>query len=315
MPSQAAPTPMQSAENVISVFSDVYEGIAGTNFNPGWGQSTIMTGEMIDGNNMLLYTGLDYQGIELGSSQDVSEMTYLHIDFWSANSTALNTYLISPGAEKAKALNVPTMGWSGIDIPLSDFAGVDLTNVIQFKFDGNGDIYLDNIYFYKDDGNVNSGPSLPLTFENGETLIAFDNGAFVRNIDNPDMNGNSSAKVLEFNKIVGSAWYSGMVFDESLRTTPLIDLSKGTVFTLKIWSPKAGINVRFQLEGGAAPAYEVFQTLETANQWVTMTFDFTSQVNASDTYPRFSLFPDFDTSNQNPVAEAAIYYIDDITQQ
>jgi len=87
------------------------------------------------------------------------------------------------------------------------------------------------------------------------------------------------------------------------------------VFTVKIWSPTAGINVRFQLEGGAAPAYEVFQTVSAANEWVTLTFDFTSQVNASDTYPKFSLFPDFDTSNQDPVSVEAIYYIDDITQQ
>jgi hypothetical protein len=42
---------------------------------------------------------------------------------------------------------VPTTGWTSIDIPLSAFAPVNLSDVIQLKFDGNGDIWLDNIYF------------------------------------------------------------------------------------------------------------------------------------------------------------------------
>jgi hypothetical protein len=163
---------------------------------------------------------------------------------------------------------------------------------------------------------MNDEPTLPLTFEDGVLpFIAFDGGATAAVIDNPDMAGNTSAKVLEFKKVVGSEWYSGVVFDESLRATPLFDLANGTIVTFKIWSPKAGVTLRCQLEGGAAPAYEVFQTIDTANEWITMTFDFTSQVNSTDTYPRIAIFPDFDTSNQNPVAEEAIYYIDDITQQ
>ena len=98
----------------------------------------------------MLYSGLNYQGLQLGSAQDVSGMNYLHLDFWSGNSDALNAFLISGGpVETAYALSVPTSGWVSIDIPLSDFAPVNLVDVIQFKFDGNGDIYLDNIYFKK----------------------------------------------------------------------------------------------------------------------------------------------------------------------
>jgi hypothetical protein len=59
-------------------------------------------------------------------------------------------YLISPGpVEKFKALTVPTSsGWNSIEILLSDFSPVNLANVFQMKFDGNGTIYLDNIYFH-----------------------------------------------------------------------------------------------------------------------------------------------------------------------
>ncbi|MDN3677283.1 hypothetical protein QWY90_08140 [Flavobacterium paronense] len=148
-PTVAAPTPTVSAGNVISVFSNAYTNIAGTNLNPNWGQATIVTQPVIAGNTTLKYAGLNYQGIQLGSSQNVSAMTFLHIDYWTANSTSLNTYLISTGpVEKSKVLTVPTAGWQSVEIPLSDFSPVNLSDVIQLKFDGNGDIHLDNIYFH-----------------------------------------------------------------------------------------------------------------------------------------------------------------------
>lgn len=148
-PTIAAPTPTLPAANVISVFSDAYTNIA-SNLNPSWGQATVVTQVPIASNNTLRYGGLNYQGLEFGVSQNLSTMTTLHIDYYSANSTSLNTYLISPGpVEKAKALTVPTSaGWNSVEIPLSNFSPVNLANVIQMKFDGNGNIYLDNIYFH-----------------------------------------------------------------------------------------------------------------------------------------------------------------------
>ncbi|GAB4341898.1 MAG: hypothetical protein Kow0037_28880 [Calditrichia bacterium] len=151
-PTSPAPTPTYPAGNVISIFSDAYSNVPGTNFFPNWGQSTVASQVQIQGNNTLKYSGLNYQGIELasGNHQDVSGMDYLHLDVWTANSTNLNVYLISPGpVETPYAIPVPTSGWASVDIPLSAFAPVDLTNVFQFKFDGNGDIYIDNLLFYK----------------------------------------------------------------------------------------------------------------------------------------------------------------------
>ncbi len=148
VPSTAAPTPTYPAANVTAVFSDAYPNVA-ANLNPNWGQLTQVTQVAIAGNNTLRYGGLNYQGIELGASIDVSSKTFLHLDYYSANSTALNVYLISPGpAEQLFALSVPTTaGWNSIDIPLTSFGAVNLANVIQLKFDGSGDIYLDNILF------------------------------------------------------------------------------------------------------------------------------------------------------------------------
>lgn len=148
VPTTAAPTPTDSPANVIAVFSDAFTNISGTNLNPNWGQSTVVTQVAIAGNNTLKYAGLNYQGIQLGSNQNVSTKQFLHLDYWTANSTLLKVYIISPGpVETPYTLTVPTTGWASIDIPLTAFAPVALNNLMQLKFDGNGDIYLDNIYF------------------------------------------------------------------------------------------------------------------------------------------------------------------------
>lgn len=156
-PTVHAPTPTLPANDVVSIFSDVYAGIPGTDLNPNWGQATVVTFPLIQGDTTMLYSGLNYQGIQLGSNQDLTAagMMYLHLDFWTANSTALDVYLISPGpVETPYALTVPTAGWSSVDIPLTAFAPVDLSDVFQLKFVGNGDIYLDNLYFSVTPGTV-----------------------------------------------------------------------------------------------------------------------------------------------------------------
>ncbi|MBD3581884.1 Ig-like domain-containing protein [Flavobacterium selenitireducens] len=149
VPTVAAPVPTYPAADVISIFSDSYTNLAGSDLNPNWGQVTAVTQVPIAGNNTLRYGNLNYQGLQLAGSLDVSGKNFLHLDFYSANSNALNVYLISTGpVEKLIPLTVPTTaGWNSIDIPLSSFAPVNLADVIQLKFDGNGDIYFDNILF------------------------------------------------------------------------------------------------------------------------------------------------------------------------
>lgn len=59
---------------MISVFSNAYTAIAGTDLNPNWGQATVVTQIPIQGNNTLKYAGLNYQGLQLGSPQNVSAL-------------------------------------------------------------------------------------------------------------------------------------------------------------------------------------------------------------------------------------------------
>lgn len=154
-PTAAAPNPSHPAVNVLSIFSDAYTNVAGTNFNPDWGQATVVSQLPIAGNNTLKYAGLNYQGMQFASPLNVSTYGFIHLDYYTANSSDLKFYLISPGpVEKVYTLSVPsgigtnTNGWKSISIPLSAFAGVNLSNIIQFKADGNGDIFFDNMYFH-----------------------------------------------------------------------------------------------------------------------------------------------------------------------
>jgi hypothetical protein len=156
-PTTAAPTPIQTESNVISIYSDAYTDVEGTNFNPGWGQSTSVSYETVEGNNVLSYSGLDYQGTEY-TTQNVSDYDFLHVDFWTPNSTALSIFLISSGTgtEVEYVLPITTEDWVSVDIDLTDFAPVDLTIVDQFKVVGNGSVWFDNLYFW---GNISTSLS------------------------------------------------------------------------------------------------------------------------------------------------------------
>jgi hypothetical protein len=191
-PTTAAPVPTRNPADVISIFSDTYTNVAGTDFNPNWGQATAVSQLQIAGNNTLLYSGLNYQGTQLGSNLDASGMTHLHLDFWTGNSTNLNVFIISPGpVETPFALSVPTNGWASVDIPLSAFSPVNLADIFQFKFDGNGDIYLDNLYFYKTSGGGGTTPTVAAptpTFPAGNVISVFSDA--YTNIAGTDLNPN-----------------------------------------------------------------------------------------------------------------------------
>jgi len=152
-PTVPAPTPTLPQSEVISIFSNAYTPLPGVNLNPNWGQATVVSFVVIQGDTVMKYGGLNYQGTELNQNLNLvsAGMQYIHIDFWTANSTELNFFLISPGPNQQSVALVPpgtTEQWISVDIPLSQFQPiVNLTEVFQMMFTGNGTIYLDNIFF------------------------------------------------------------------------------------------------------------------------------------------------------------------------
>lgn len=174
LPTVAPPAPEEDSEDVISIYSDYYGNVPGTNFNPNWGQSTIVTIDyLVDGINTLRYQNLNYQGTEY-AFQDVSAYQYLHVDFWTTNSTSLGFFLISPGAETVYNLTIVPGEWGSVDIPLTHYVPpVNLANVFQFKVVGNGDVWFANLYFWKNPTAAGTDATLSDLKVNGTTVPGF----------------------------------------------------------------------------------------------------------------------------------------------
>ncbi|WP_046758143.1 PKD domain-containing protein [Kordia jejudonensis] len=170
-PLAAAPTPpARNPSDVISIFSAAYDDLPNTNYFPDWGQggqgSSWATFDL-NGEQMLQYTNISYQGIALadGTSIDVSGMEFLHIDVWTADVvTDIETSLINgPGAATEAPVTRPLSAdsWTSIEIPISEYTdqGLSVNEIFQLKFVGTpwaaGTVFIDNIYFYKQA----SGPS------------------------------------------------------------------------------------------------------------------------------------------------------------
>ena len=87
--------PSRKITDVVSIFSSVYDDLTGTDFFPNWGQSTKYTEYDLEGDKMIQYANLNYQGSSICTSQDVSNMQYLHMDVWTADLASLQIFPIS----------------------------------------------------------------------------------------------------------------------------------------------------------------------------------------------------------------------------
>ncbi|MFD0991864.1 hypothetical protein [Tenacibaculum geojense] len=161
-PIQSAPIPPARGDtDVISIYTDAsYTNVAGTDTFPDWGQGSqgsSWTSFNLNGDNMLQYINLSYQGIQFGSPQDVSTMQFLHLDVWTTDVASLETSLISVSSGEQPVSSSLTAGeWTSIDIPISAFTdqGLSVTDIHQLKFVGDpwgaGSVFIDNIYFWKE---------------------------------------------------------------------------------------------------------------------------------------------------------------------
>lgn len=147
-PTDAPSAPSRAATDVISIYSEAYTSITPVDTNPNWGQGTVTTEETIAGNTVLKMAGLDYQGIAWNENkQDVSCFESLHVDYWTADSTEFKVYAIGNLSEALFDTTVVKGSWQSLDIPLSNYASVGLTEAREFKFVGDGTVYIDNLYY------------------------------------------------------------------------------------------------------------------------------------------------------------------------
>jgi hypothetical protein len=325
-PTESPVPPAREPADVLSVFSDAYTNVAGTDFNPNWSQSTVVTTVKAGGNDVLKYASFNYQGTQFASPLNVSGMEKIHLNMWTGDATTVNFFLISPGPKETPySLQVTPNQWGGYDIPLTHFTAVNLAEVIQFKFDGgNGSqtIYLDNIYFYKGSGGgeppVTATPANPVTFEAGGaganwTWTTFENGTnpAVEIIDNPDKSGlNVSAKVAKFTALTAGQPWAGAESkkDGSDLGTFVIGPTNSTVKVMVWKSVISPVGVKFATSNGWAQQ-ELKVSNTKVNQWEELTFDFSTYQNpppAEGVLNQFIIFPDFGTGARS--ADNVVYF-------
>jgi hypothetical protein len=128
-------------------------------------------------------------------------------------------------------------------------------------------------------------------------------GATSTVIDNPDMSGNSSSKVTELVKGDGAQVWAG----SNILIENAIDFSSTQTLSMKVWSPVSNAPVLLKLEAsGSDYSMEVQATTTGANQWETLTFDFTG-ISDTEAIDVVTVFMNFGVAGMGNT-----YYFDDI---
>lgn len=292
------PTEDPIDDNVISVYSEAagYTQIPNDGFND-FGGSTL-TLETIASNEVLKYANLDFTGLVFYNNQiDASATNTLHLDVWQPDNKIFRVKLVDYGPgpgpiteHEIVFTNPAAAQWIAYDIPLTDFPGVNTSNIAQLilsKVPGGGDLYVDNIYFY-DKFVPPALTSFSYDFESG--LSDFDLGSnpgdvgpgtTLNQVSNPysapsnldlSTNINTSANVAELVGINDASYtHAEVIIPEKL------DLSSGTKgFSIMVRGPRS-VPVKFKIEGG--DALELDQNYTDVGNWQKLTYDFSSSTS------------------------------------
>ena len=165
----------------------------------------------------------------------------------------------------------------------------------------------DPVTYYFDELNLlDTGDNIVSVIENFEgtapMLNEFD-GAAIQLVTNPDISGeNTTSKVLEFTKTLGSNGNSGVYWDIS----SAIDISVNNKFSLKTWSPKTGVVVRLKLENSedGSEFHLVDTSTSVTNAWETLTYNFSGAPAYN--YDRIVVFYDYGTAISGSYTSARI---------
>jgi endo-1,3(4)-beta-glucanase len=130
--------------------------------------------------------------------------------------------------------------------------------------------------------------ALPIDFESGPYSFVDFSGGVAEVITNPYQTGiNTSANVAKIVRNGGAVWAGSY-----LALANKIDFSNANTFSMKVYSPRAGVPVLFKLEGDG-PFIEISKNTTVANAWETITWDFSGR--SSNIYYKLVFMFDFGT--------------------
>ena len=158
-PTGAADAPTAAAADVVSIYSDSYTNEVVSEWNPDWGQSTTLETVTVGSDNFLKYSNLNYSGLvtNYDPGTDISSMTHVRFDYWTISSTKLGLKLVNTAHannDEGKkesivfASSIEKAEWKTVEIPLSEYTS-DISKFMQLVWEGDGEVYIDNLYFVK----------------------------------------------------------------------------------------------------------------------------------------------------------------------
>lgn len=173
-PFEFAPQPPQrDPADVVSVFSDAYASAPIEYFNGFFtpdGQTTLGGNININGDNIIAYSDLNFVALKTLNTVNASAMTHYHIDLRVEDAQLdpgdfIRVLLLDAGADGALGTGDDTQAfvefrspvlvageWVSLDIPLSDFVGLNTNNLSLFFLVSDStvsEVLVDNMYFYR----------------------------------------------------------------------------------------------------------------------------------------------------------------------
>lgn len=251
--------------------------------------------------------------LTLGQPIDLSSLKKISMKVWAPQSGITVKMklenLSDPNTNiEVDVTNTQANAWETLTF---DFSAANTSNsyqklVVFFDFGHSGTGQT----FYFDDIQQTSGlPTLglPLTFESALLTYTFtDFGGAITTVEPNTVSGgiNTSNKIAKQVKGAGAQTWAGSFIDMAAP----IDFSSLHKIKMKVWSPQAGITVKFKMEklGNSNINIERDATTTTSNAWEELTYDFSGIVN-SNNYQRVVVFFNFGAAGTGTT-----YYFDDI---
>jgi Secretion system C-terminal sorting domain len=151
-----APTqPARNASDVVSIYAGKYTDLLGTKIGKNWGEATIASDIIVDGDLTKQLLQFNYQGVVLAAPVNLTGFEKIHLDIYKTDQAQIKLSIIHQGGgDITRLLNIFQPGWNSFDLSLSSFVGLNLAQVYQLKLEGaptqgNTTVYFDNLYFYK----------------------------------------------------------------------------------------------------------------------------------------------------------------------
>jgi len=309
-PAVSIPVDFESTDLTYS-FSDFAGGVASVVTNP------IATGINTSANvgQMIKFAGDVFGGstLALGVPVDFGTNNAIKMKVFSNRVGAPVLFkLEGPAPAEVSMMTTVANEWEELEFNFTGLTSATYTGItIIYDLGVVGDGSADFTLLFDDiDYTTATGPvvGMPVDFESTDLTYSFSDfaGGVGSVIDNPNATGINTS-----NKVGSMVKFSGDVFGGStLAIGEGIDFGTATAITMKTHANRVGAPVLLKLENGSSPI-EISANTTVANEWETLTFDFTGLVNGS--YNAATIIYDLGTVGDGS-ADFTLYF-DDIQFQ